>query len=457
MAGIGFELRRAMDRDAGLFSRSKAYASAALISSGPWIVTIVGLALLDLLAGSDAHRPQYQMFRALVTYAFCFSLVTVGGLQMAVTRRVADMLYAGRHADVLPAFNACFRVVAAVQCVVGGAFCHAAGLDPALSVAAVALYVVVSVVWLALVWLEMIREHERVLRAYVAGFAVVVLAIPVLRGASTTVLTAVYAAGQAVILALLIRAIIRGLATTGSTKSDVLTSPRKFPRVFLVGTAYSIGIWADKMVFWFVDGVGPNPWVQFHPVYDTSCFLAYLTVVPALAVNLVRLETSFYERYRDYYGSILSGHPLRSIERKREAMLHNMRYSKVRLLRVQSAVTIAAIVFAPRLLAALGMPPESIPVFRAACLGAFFHVLLLISILMLLYFDLRREALITAVVFVVANAALAGLSLVVGPATWGLGYALASLAALLVGYRLLDARLAELEYLTFSRQPFATG
>ncbi len=43
MAGIGFELKRLITHEGGLLSRIRGYAIASLVSSGPWIVTILGL------------------------------------------------------------------------------------------------------------------------------------------------------------------------------------------------------------------------------------------------------------------------------------------------------------------------------------------------------------------------------------------------------------------------------
>ena len=41
MAGIGFELRKILNRDS-YFALVRAYAYAGLISSGPWILSILG-------------------------------------------------------------------------------------------------------------------------------------------------------------------------------------------------------------------------------------------------------------------------------------------------------------------------------------------------------------------------------------------------------------------------------
>ena len=454
MAGIGFDLRRAVYSRTGLLSRLRSYSSAGLISSGPWIMTIVGLATLDAISGRFAGRAEYELFRGLVTYAFCFSLIAVGGLQMAVTRRIADLLYAGRHEAILPAFNVCVLAVGAFQAGTGALFCVLADLPLGVSVAATVLYTVIGLTWMALVWLNVTREHDEILRAFLAGLIVIVASVPFLDGADAATLLTFFTAGQTLTLAMLARAIVHGLACHGPRAVAILDAPRRFPAVFATGLAYNAAIWADKIVLWVADGTGPHPWVRFHQLYDPACFLAYLTAVPALAVNLVRVETTFYERYREYYGAILGGHPLASIERLRGRMIAVMNYSARRLMRAQAALSLMAMVFAPQILAAVGMPPEAVPAFRAACLGAYFHVMLLITLMMQMYFDLRREALATSAAFLVLNLAFGIWSAELGPQTYGLGYAAAAMLSLLVAFTLLRARLRELEYLTFSRQQF---
>ncbi|MGC9129213.1 MAG: exopolysaccharide Pel transporter PelG, partial [Acidithiobacillus sp.] len=49
MAGIGFELRRILQRKSYL-AMAEAYGYAGLVSSGPWLLSIFGILLLGFLA-----------------------------------------------------------------------------------------------------------------------------------------------------------------------------------------------------------------------------------------------------------------------------------------------------------------------------------------------------------------------------------------------------------------------
>jgi uncharacterized membrane protein len=75
--------------------------------------------------------------------------------------------------------------------------------------------------------------------------------------------------------------------------------------------------------------------------------------------------------------------------------------------------------------------------------------------IVLLYFDQRRAAAEVSAVFFVANVAFTGVTLLVGPQLYGLGYPLAALLACAWAYRRLEQVMDDLEYVTFASQPMA--
>jgi len=457
MAGIGFELRRMIDQRDGFTAKVRAYACAGLISSGPWLMTILTLTLLNLAGPYLGDTEGYSLFRGLVTYAFAFSLVLTGIVQMAVTRRVADMLYSKQYHRVLPAFVASLAVTGGAHALLGLGFVLWARFDAALAFLAVSLFTIIGMTWIALIWLSIVRQYDDVLRAYVYGTLVAMVGVLLLfLSPGTTGILAAYTAGQAFTLLLLLRTIVRGMESEGGRELAIFKSVVRFPALVGVGLFYNAAIWVDKIVFWFVDGTGPHALVRYHPLYDTCSFLAYLTVVPALAINLVRLETSFYEKYRAYYGAILAGTPYSVISDRRRRMFDSLKEGIVQLLRIQGAISITVIVFAPIIIDVLKLPPLGVRVFRLTCLGALFHVLLLINILMQMYFDLRRQALATSLVFLLLNGGLAWWSVTRGVETFGVGYATASFFSLLFGFLLLHRSLDRLDYHTFTSQPIGS-
>jgi uncharacterized membrane protein len=451
VAGIGFDLRRLVQGDAGLLSRFRAYAAAGMIAAGPWLITMASLWLVRS-AASWLRPAEVEQFLSIVGHVFALSLITVGGLQMAVTRHLADLLFVGRYGELVPAFSACTVVVAAVQSVTGLALGWLAALPWDLVFAATLLYVAVSLSWLAMVWLTVVRQYDKILLAYLLGAAAfqgLLFAIGPGRGLAEVV--AAYAGGMGLVVVLMTGLVVRGTERAGARSCSALQCLGKYRTLALVGTVYGLSLWSDKLVFWFLDGVPTLGNLRHHPLYDACFYLGYLTVVPALAVNLVHLETDFYAQYRAYYAAVTGDEPLREIRARQAEMEHALREAAAQLLRVQGFVTGLAIVFATPIVRQAGLPDYAARTFRIACLGSFCQVLLLLAVLILLYFDRRRAALRACVVFFLASTALAGVSVAAGPDTYGVGFVLAALAALAVALLDLRATLARLDYLTFTQ------
>ncbi len=143
MAGIGFELRRMLHGDAGIGSRLRALLTATTITAGPWLLTMVTLLLVTWprLGAEAASSP---LFHVLVTYVFAASMITVGAVQMPMTRHLADLLHDRRHDRVLPAYVAAIAGVAVFQAVTGALASLLFELSPLERTLLTALYVAVS-------------------------------------------------------------------------------------------------------------------------------------------------------------------------------------------------------------------------------------------------------------------------------------------------------------------------
>lgn len=80
MAGIGFELRKMLRRDS-LLGLLRAYTYAGIISSGPWILSIVGILLIGILSLPFViPGVLITQFQVSVTYLIAVSLIVTGPL-----------------------------------------------------------------------------------------------------------------------------------------------------------------------------------------------------------------------------------------------------------------------------------------------------------------------------------------------------------------------------------------
>ena len=120
MAGIGFELKK-MLKDDSWFGLLKTYAYAGAISSGPWVLSILGIMLVGIVSLSNKGESGLWLseFLVSVTWLMSFSLVLSSLLQLVFTRFMADQLYLKNDHLILPNFIAALGLSTVVSGVIG--------------------------------------------------------------------------------------------------------------------------------------------------------------------------------------------------------------------------------------------------------------------------------------------------------------------------------------------------
>ena len=123
---------------------------------------------------------------------------------------------------------------------------------------------------------------------------------------------------------------------------------------------------------------------------------------------------------------------------------------------IQGTVTVLCIILAPKMMSLLFFSTLQIPVFRIVLIGSFLQILLCINVILLFYFDLRKEVLLVSFIFAAGNVLLNVLTIKMGLSFYGYGYTYACLIALMTAFFQLNKNLNNLEFLTFARQPVAS-
>ncbi|MGE0713088.1 MAG: exopolysaccharide Pel transporter PelG [Planctomycetota bacterium] len=460
MAGIGFKLQEILQEDS-YSSLAKGYLYSAILSAGPWLFTIASLALISALTSGVLGRADQALFRGLVIYAYALSLLANGAWQMVASRHLADRMWLKDDEAILPAFVTLLTLTLVSQALLGATAVSFLGLSPALGLATTQLYTAVSALWVTLVFLSAAKDYERIALAFGVGCAVSVLLAAVL-GAAQGVAGCMqgFAAGQVATLVLLIGRVLREFGGTRRVFDlDVLRALGEHSDLALTGVLYNLGIWVDKLVFAYAAGAGGvdvMAGLRTNPPYEGAMFLAYLTIVPALALFLIRIETSFFVGYRELFAAVLDHRTLDEIRVRVDDVRERLGLSISRLLKLQGAVTALSLLLGPPLLDKLGMDPLMVMIFRVAVLGAFVHALFLLLTIGLLYLERRKAALYLSLVFCALNGALSWVSIQWGVEWYGYGYLGACLVTVAIGYLVLDDSLDDLLFKTFAPQPVMT-
>lgn len=453
MAGIGFELRRILAEDT-YTSMVKGFLYSTVISAGPWLMSVLCLAGLGIFSVAFLGFEERQTFASTVVYMYASSLVGTGLTQIVVTRYLSDRLYQGEREVLAESFLPVVIVTIACLGPVAAGVLWGAPLPPAFKVSAAVGMLTISLIWQTMVFLSASRDYLAIVIAFLVGAAVSVAA-GLLWGRQLGLVGYLngFNLGQFCIFAILALKLLREFGMPGRWDWGFLRYLRQYPQLAGIGFAYNLGIWVDKLVF----GLSPYGRVTAerfptYNQYDSSMFLAFALVVPAMAIFLARTETEFAEVYRRYYDDIFFRRSFDQIMRSKRAMVSVLTSSFVDLCKVQGLITAAAIYFADDLLRLVDLPYSQTGIFRYALLGSFMQILMLFMHVILLYFDLRGTVLVLTLIFLLANTGGALVSVDLGFAAYGGGFAAAAFVGLLCTTLALYARVADLEFITFAKR-----
>jgi len=459
MAGIGFELRELLRRDS-LWGLVRAYAYAGLISSGPWVLSILGVMGIGLLSVGPVAAVEVRQFLVSVTYLMAGSLILTGALQLTFTRFIADRLFDKEERSVLPNLLGALTLAIGAAGVLGSlvfvplpasmAWAHLGG-TLVYRVLLVVTLATLSGCWITVVLLSGLKEYRRVMGSFLAGYFLSFVAALALRPFGLSGLLAGFLAGQILLLFLMLALVVARYPSDRLLSFDFLDRRRAYLSLSVTGFLYNVGIWIDKLIFWFTPSMsepvlGP---LRASIIYDLPIFLAYLSILPGMAVFLVRVETDFAEEYHGFFDAVRGGETLGEIRRRRDRLTLAVRRGISEILKIQGITVLVLLLAGPRLLDYVGISRLHLQLFSIDLVGVAMQVLMLAVFNVLFYLDERRAVLSLSALFVGLNVVLTIASQAAGPAFYGYGFALSTAVTSIAGLLVTARKLDRLEMQTF--------
>lgn len=450
MAGIGFELRKLARRD-DLMGVVASLTHASVVSTGPWIMTVLALAAIDIIGARWLDQEEMRVFRIIVIYNFGFSLVAAGPLMMIATRYLADRIFEKQVAETPGMLIGGFIVLLVQLPVVGGFYGFLADLELAVRIMAIANYFIISFIWYVGIFLSALRDFRSITVGFAVGMSsAFVLAVQFGHFWGAAGMLAGFSLGLALLLSLEVARVLVEFPYGFIRPFAFLAAARKYWELTLGALFYNLAVWVDKWAMWTLPDRDEVAAVMVsYPLYDSTMFLAYLTVVPAISVFMLSVETDFFERYQNFYKDV-SGHaPWRKLAEDHQEILSSLSRGLRNIVVFQGCITAFVVLAAPSLLSLIGVNLIGLGMFRLGVLGSFFHVLMSFISVVLAYFDLRRQLLFVYFVLFSTNVGFSLIFMRMGFAYYGYGYFLSALVTLIVAYGLCARSLGRLPYLTF--------
>ena len=450
MAGIGWKLQRMIDHGS-LAGTIGAYLTGVAVTSAPWLLTTAVLTSLRLV--SRHASGDFAGIERFLTVVYAVTVVLSAPVHVVVSRYAADRLY-DRHVDRIAApLRRATALTIVGFALIGVVLVVAMRMPLAMALVGAPLTAVIGAQWLTLSVGGGMMSPIVLLRAFGIGAPMSLLgALAVERAAPAGGAGYLFgfAAGQLVTLALLVRGVARALPAATDETARLYPAFVEYKVLAWSAFAYYVSIWADKIVVYIVRGADAAAF------YAAIAAVAWFSVIPAFAWIYVQVETAFYQRFRTFYSELEAGAPLRELKQHAELISEEAK----RILRGAAAVQVGAttlvIAAAPRIVHAVGLSPDAGPLFRLAALGAGLQVFSLLEVLLLTYFDLRRDALAICGCLLVG---VTGLTVVCSALGWPpvVGHLVACAISAVLGLGLVRRRLQTLVLDTFQSQPFGVS
>ena len=452
MAGIGFQLQKLIE-DESFLKKAKAYIFASIITSGPWILSIICLGFIGLLSGRFTTAKKFSSISITIVYTFAFSLIFTGPLQFTLTRYLADKEYMKQKEKMLSALLTALIISLAVSLSLSVPWYYYNGEGSLeYKAAGISLFVIICAIWTMMDFLSCSKNYSGIIASFFIGSFMSLLLSPLLGGFyDTDGALWGYTIGQSFILISLLYYIIREFPYNGIFNREFMKYFRLFPFIFFTGLFYNLGLWSDKLLGWFFLGEKIFGNFMAYTLYDTPVFIAYLIIIPSLAYFLIQSETRFFLAHRNFFDSI-SREPLDTILKYKEELFRLLKSSILRLFCIQGVSSLIGYIFSGLIGEWFGLSLQSQTMLRILFFAAGGQVMFLYIIIFLMYFDLSRMSFILVLLFFLLNTGLNLLFIYFPILPMGTGYLLSVLSVFFLGLGLLIYSVSDIEYTIFMRQ-----
>ncbi|UXI04052.1 exopolysaccharide Pel transporter PelG [Photobacterium sp. TY1-4] len=455
MAGIGFELRKILEKNT-LLSVLEAYGLAGLISSGPWVISILALLSIGLLSiGTIFPVEAIVQFLVIVTYLMAGSLIISGLFQLLLTRFISDLVYVNEDHRVVPNLLGSMLLTSVIAAVIGGGLLFwASGLAPAEKLTIFTSLVLLCNQWLIIIFLSGMKEYYRILVTMVLSYGLMIVLSLTIPGLNLLGLLLIFCGCQGLVTFSFLFFVIRDFPAKQLVAFEFLNPNKVFYSLMACGLLYNIGVWLDKFVFWFREETSHIVIAPFRAsyIYDLPIFVAYLAIIPGMAVFMLRMETDFAGACLKFYGAVRKGATLSSIYLLKNKMVLACQQSIYEIFKVQGMTLALLLLWAEEILVALKIDLAYLHLLYADLIGVSLQVLVMSILNVMYYLDKRYAALSLTALMACANYMLAQYSIDLGPTFYGYGFAITMLVTTIVGMIMLNRQFNELEYQTFMLQ-----
>ncbi len=409
MAGIGFSLKK-LFKQKGIFNLCKAYGYSSIVTIGPMIlgiVLLVGMSFVARMAGLSDH--DRELLNCMLTYSLLVSLLVTNWFNMVVTRFVSDMIYEDMEEKVMPSFFGAVAAELVICFVFYGIFLIFSGATLIQGILCLWFSMVLIVVWTQMIYMTALKDYQGIILTFaislMIGFLLALILVLTGKGSLESFLFCMIIAYGLLAVRQLMLMLDYFPLSEGSHYS-FLAWFDKYPSLAIAGGMVGTGLFSHIVIMYF----GPLR-VQVEglfygaPEYDVPALVAFLSLLITTVSFVVSVEVNFYPKYSNYYGLFGDKGAIRDIKLAGKEMLDVLRRELIYLGCKQIFTTILFVVIGPVVIEHFipGMSSLSMTVFRFLCVGYGTYAIANSLMLIELYFEDYKGAMIGTTAFAVIS------------------------------------------------------
>lgn len=461
MAGVGFELKKIFN-ERGIFKTLKAYVISSFVTVGPTAFCIIAImSMQSIMRIFGASLQEREIFLGCITYSFAFSMILTGGISMLAVRYLADIIFQKRWQEITPSLYGFVCISLVVNTIFGVAFLLTGDLNGITSLLTLILYLSLSVIWIEMVYISAIKDYSTIAKIFAIGLFMTVVLFALLKFVGIfSVIDSVLISFNAGFMFMLIFFTLKIHSVFGFVKLkaarcfEFLKAIDAYPQMFIIGFLYYMGMYGHVFIYWFgKESINIKNTFVYNPIYDVPVFCSFLTILPLTVVFIVKLETTFYKKYREYYSMASGKGSIKDVKLAKDEMIASLHSQLKFAMEFQLFVAFISVIIGVRLLQQVGVSMLSVDVFVMLVFGCYCFSIMYLVILILLYFEDRKGAMNICILFSGLSIVLSIVAKLFGDLFYGYGFFYAALISFIVALVRLNNFLKELEYRTFVAQP----
>jgi len=453
MAGISFELKRILSRK-GFLSLLEAAGYSAVLSTGNWFIAISSIFVFSILIIKITQNTELTtQYQAYITYTIALSLIFSGPFQMMFTRFCADRLFEKKIFHILPNYIGCLIITMSLSFVLSLflSFYLLKSLSSFYKFIFVFTVSVLSGLWITNSLLIGLKNYRYVLFSFFISYLLIGIGFLLVANKGLIWVLVIFYGGQLLLLGLLAMRVIWEFSSDRMFSLEFLNKKFSFYSLAFIGLFYNIGIWIDKIVFWFSPYTGTPVLdnIRTSFIYDIPVLLSYVSIIPGMGVFFLKLEAIFAPEYENFYKAVRSWGGLEELYNLANKMIEEVRATFYDTIRIQALFAFIVFFIEKWIFQLLRVPFSFFPVFNVLLIASLLQLSFIVLFSFLSYFDRKVENLILTLFFASTNALFSYITQLLGSDFYGYGYLISLLFSNILGMFMLRRFLNEILYKTF--------